>query len=122
MNVMAVVLAVAMILSGECGSIGAECEMAVAQTMVARIESDEFPDSLNGVMAAYHGRAAPTVTSIALALLLVTGDLKDGNGFYYTYSETDRYQMRWRKGDMVICDEHLFFCQHFSKQWPGWNR
>jgi len=109
-------LLLATILSGECGPLGPQCEVAVARTVVARVESDAFPADVAAVLGGYHGRGGPTATGLALAHLVVSGELEAGP-FLYTYSEMDRLRRRWRVGDEHICAAGL--CQHFSGTWPG---
>ena len=114
----ALLLAAAMTLSGECGPIGLDCELAVAHTMANRLADDRWPADLEGVLTGYYGRGVPSDTSLMLAYLLVTWPeaLVDGQ-HYYCYSDADRARMGWAAGDAVVCGAGL--CLHVSQDWPG---
>lgn len=114
----ALLLAVAVTLSGECGPLGLDCEVACARTMANRMADDRWLSDLESVLEGYYGKAAPSATSLALAYVLVTQPeaLADGRTFY-AYSDMDRLTMGWRKGDDVVCGAGL--CLHVTATWPG---
>lgn len=114
----ALMLAVAITLSGECGPIGPRCEMAVARTMANRLADPAFPATVDGVLSAYYGKAVPTESAIGFAALVVYAPerVADG-GARYAYSNEDRLTMGWRFGDEVICGAGL--CVHLTSDWPG---
>ena len=114
----ALILAVAVTLSGEAGPLGPEAELAVAKTMANRLVDERFPDDLGGVLEAYYGRGTPTATALAYAALLVSAPnvLADGR-YLYVYSDADRARMGWVKGDEMYCGHGL--CLHLSSYWMG---
>lgn len=114
----ALLLAAAVVLSGECSFLGLDCELAVAHTISNRMADDRWPSDLEGVLEGYYGKAAPSATSLALAYVLVAQPeaLADGRAFY-AYSDMDRLAMGWRKGDDVVCGAGL--CLHVTATWPG---
>lgn len=116
MTIPSLLLLLAMTLSGEAGPLGPNAEVAVAKTVVARLESASFPDELPAVLEAYYGRGEPTITSLALAHLVLRGELEAGP-YYYVFSEQDRRFMGWRSGDETISGHGLML--HLSSEWPG---
>lgn len=68
----ALVLAAAVTLSGECGPLGLDCELAVSRTMANRMADERWPDDLEDVLTGYYGRGVPSDTALALAYVLVT--------------------------------------------------
>ena len=114
----ALLLAASIVLSGECGPIGLDCQIAVAATVANRMADDRWPADLEGVLEGYYGKAAPSATSLALAYLLVTqpAALADGR-WYYCYSDADRARMGWAAGDTAVCAAGL--CLHLSESWMG---
>ena len=114
----ALLLAAAVTLSGECGPLGVECELAVARTMANRMTDDRWPDDLGGVLTGYYASAAPTDTALALGYVLATMPRALANGeHYYAYSDADRARMGWAVGEQTICKAGL--CLHLSGTWMG---
>ena len=114
----ALVLAAAVTLSGECGPLGVECELAVARTMANRMTDDRWPDDLGGVLTGYYGRGVPSDSALMLAYLLATWPRALANGeHYYAYSDADRTRMGWAVGEQTICKAGL--CLHLSGTWMG---
>jgi hypothetical protein len=112
------VLAAAIVLSGECGALGPDCELAVARTMANRLADDRFPADLAGVLDAYYGRGIPTASSLAYAALLVSTPMVLSDGAHlYCYSDADRARMGWAKGDETVCGSGL--CVHLSREYGG---
>ena len=114
----ALVLAAAVTLSGECGPLGFDCELAVARTCANRMADERWPADLEGVLEGYYGKAAPSPTSLMLAYVLVEWPeaLADGT-HYYAYSDADRTRMGWAAGDATVCGHGL--CVHVAQDWPG---
>jgi len=116
--VTALLLVAAVTLSGECGPLGVECELAVARTMANRMTDDRWPDDLGGVLTGYYASAAPTDTALALGYVLATMPRALANGeHYYAYSDADRARMGWAAGEQTICKAGL--CLHLSGTWMG---
>lgn len=114
----ALVLAAAVTLSGECGPLGVECELAVARTIANRMTDDRWPADLEAVLEGYYGKASPSATSLTLAYVLVTQpEALQDNVHYYAYSDADRARMGWRKGEDTVCKAGL--CLHLSGTWMG---
>lgn len=115
MTYLTLILALAVRLSGECGAIGDQCTVAVARTMANRYVQDY---DLPAVLDAYHGRAAPTVgsTAVAVALLRCPRCLADGRN-YYVWSDADMATMGWPAGDASLCGSGL--CVHLAHAYPG---
>lgn len=114
----ALLLAAAVTLSGECGPLGLNCELAVARTCANRMADERWPDDLEDVLTGYYGRGVPSDTALMLAYLLVTRpeSLSDGR-WYYAYSDADRTRMGWAAGDATVCGHGL--CVHVAQDWPG---
>lgn len=114
----ALVLAAAVTLSGECGPLGLNCELAVARTCANRMADERWPDDLEDVLTGYYGRGVPSDTALMLAYVLVTRpeSLSDGRTFY-AYSDADRARMGWAVGEQTICKAGL--CLHLSGTWMG---
>ena len=114
----ALVLAAAVTLSGECGPLGLNCELAVARTCANRMADERWPDDLEDVLTGYYGRGVPSDTALALAYVLVTRpeSLSDGRTFY-AYSDADRARMGWAAGDAMVCGHGL--CLHLSREFGG---
>lgn len=113
----ALILTVALILTGECGPVGNGCEFAVARTIANRIGAPGFGATLSETLTAYYGHAdEPSAEALRVARLLWMSDLSDGK-YYFAYSDQDRRRMGWRKGDAVICGSGL--CLNLSATWPG---
>ena len=114
----ALVLAAAVTLSGECGPLGLNCELAVARTCANRMADERWPADLEDVLTGYYGRGVPSDTALALAYVLVTRPeaLSDGRTFY-AYSDADRARMGWAAGDATVCGHGL--CVHLSGTWMG---
>ena len=115
----ALILAVAVTLSGEAGPLGPEAELAVAKTMANRMADDRWPSDLGGVLDAYYGRGTPTATALTYAALLVSAPnvLASEEGYLYVYSDADRARMGWAKGDEMYCGRGL--CLHCHESGGG---
>ena len=111
-------IVVASVLSGECGVLGLDCELAVARTCANRMADERWPADLEGVLEGYYGRGVPSDTALALAYVLVTRpeSLSDGRTFY-AYSDADRARMGWAAGDATVCGHGL--CVHLAESWMG---
>lgn len=115
------ILTVAIVIAGECGPISGGCEIEMARTMANRLESPDFPSTIEEVLEAYYGRGDVTAASLGAAMRLLSRpeSLTDGK-YYFAYSNSDRVNMGWREGDEVICGASL--CVNFSERWPGCGR
>ena len=114
----ALVLAAAVTLSGECGPLGFDCELAVARTCANRMADDRWPADLEGVLEGYYGRGVPSDSALMLAYLLATWPRALANGeHYYAYSDADRARMGWAAGDAMVCGHGL--CLHLSREFGG---
>ena len=112
------IIAIAIVIAGECGPIGNGCEIEIAKTMANRLVSGEFGDTAEEVLEDYYGVGEVTPDAIRAAIIFVSmpEELSDGK-YYFAYSNSDRYNMGWRKGDETICGSGL--CVNFSCDWPG---
>ena len=110
----ALLLAAAVTLSGECGPLGLDCELAVARTCANRMADERWPDDLEDVLEGYYGRGTPTDTALMLAYVLVEWPeaLADGR-WYYCYSEQDRTRQGWPRGQQTVSAYGLTV--HFSE-------
>lgn len=109
------IMVLAVIIAGECGTIGGTCEVEVARTMANRyVVAGDWAE----VVGAYYGRGEPTVASwvAASAALSAPAAMADGR-YVYVYSDQDREVMGWRRGDTVMCGPPG--CLHFAADWPG---
>ena len=114
----ALVLAAAVTLSGECGPLGLDCELAVARTCANRMADERWPDDLEDVLTGYYGRGVPSDTALMLAYVLVTRPQALENvRWYYAYADADRTRMGWAAGDATVCGHGL--CLHVAQDWPG---
>jgi hypothetical protein len=117
--ILQLLLMIAVTLSGECGSMGGNCEVAVARTMANRYVQC---GDMDAVLSAYYGRGEPTVRSLAVARLFLAapGAFADGR-YYYVYSDRDRLDQGWVRGDRHVCDVGGM-CLNFTAEWPGNRR
>lgn len=110
----AMVWRLACVLEGEAGVLGTRGMYYVADTMLARREGG---DSWEAVLAAYYGNQCPPSEGAMQMAARMLADPWQSNGRRYVYSETDRVNMGWRKGDFIYGKEDYLL--HFSREWPG---
>jgi len=116
MSGLVLVLAVATVLQGEAGPLGPDAMTAVADTMIARKVSPDFPNSWPEVLEAYYARADPSPEAIAIAYRAVTTPWTPGR-YFFAYSAEDRARRGWRRGDRVIEGHRLQL--HLAASWPA---
>jgi spore germination cell wall hydrolase CwlJ-like protein len=119
-RVNALILLLALHLSGECGSVGHGCEFAVARTMANRLGSPGFPTTVEGMLEAYYAVAEePTPDALREARLFLTDpDVLRDERYFYAYSNADRRTQGWGPGDEVICGPGGL-CVNLAKEFPG---
>ncbi len=88
MTTWALVLTVAMTLEGEAGVLGAPGMVLVADSMLARLESPDHPDTWGEVLEAYYGSAPPGPAALAIAARAVTSPW-ESKGMPYCLSAAD---------------------------------
>ncbi|NPV08363.1 MAG: hypothetical protein HPY83_10445 [Anaerolineae bacterium] len=116
MRNMVLVLAVAAVLQGEAGVLGPDGMTAVADTMLARLDSPDFPDTWEGVLRGYYAYEEPGPEAIAIAYAAVMHTW-DHDDYVYAYSAADIRSRRWREGDQVIRGRGAEL--HLARSWPG---
>ena len=102
-------------LEGEAGTIGLPGYVMVADTMLARLNSKEFPNTWSGVLRAYYGYAKPSRLALLVARVAVEAPWLP-YGFTFVYSASDRRQLDLPCGDLVLKDGALEL--HFYTYFP----
>ncbi len=116
MTGMVLVLAVAAVLQGEAASIGPTGMEAVADTMLARLESDQYGETWDEVLEAYYASATPGSDAITIAYAAVMHPWQPDD-YVFAYSDADCRNRRWRPGDVTLSGPAGSL--HLSKEWPG---
>jgi len=116
----ALLLTVALMLSGEAGHIGNGAEEAIARVLANRVGAPGFATTMDGAMSGFYARAdVPTPEAIRVARLLLTDpEMLRDERYLYCYSDDDRRTQGWRRGDRVLCGGGEL-CLHFAHDWPG---
>ena len=116
----ALLLSIALMITGEVGAIGNGAELEVARVLANRVGVPGFAMTMDGALAGFYARAdVPTPESIRVARLLLTDPdaVRDGR-YYYVYSDDDMRTQGWGRGDRTICGDGGL-CLHFAHDWPG---
>jgi len=110
------IILLAITLQGEAGILGTKGMYQVADTILARLASPDYPNTLENVLEVYYARAEPSEEAIGLAACAILSPWTPGP-FFYAYGDGDVSRFGWRQGDEVLCGHG--FCLHLAREWPG---
>jgi len=102
-------------LEGEAGPLGLPGLIMVADTMIGRKMSDDFPDSWRLILPAYYGWATPSKEAVAIAIV-ANRDPWTPTGLKFVYSQTDIENLGLPPADLVV--ENHPFRLHFYRTFP----
>lgn len=115
MTTFIIILHLAYVLEGEAGCIGPDAMLATADTVLARVVSPYFPDTIEDVLGAYYGSARPSEGALGIAMLAIFSPWRPGP-YLFAYGQGDVRRLGWRPGERIICKQG--YCQHFSRTFP----
>jgi len=106
------ILQIARVLTGEASILGWPGMLAVAYTILCRLESGRYGEDLSYILQAYNGDQPPTDEALILARILVERPeqirelwirrFQDSRWFYYVMSRDDVALLGWPPAERMI--------------------
>lgn len=121
------IIQVARVLTGEAAIFGWPGMLAVAYTILCRLESGRYGGDLSSILQAYNGDQEPTPEALILARILVDrpGQIRelwirgfqDSRWFYYVMSREDVALLGWPPAERVIPSRVIPFTLNLYSRW-----
>lgn len=103
--------------SGEADVVGAEGVYLVACTIVNRLRSPHYPETLDGVLRAYFAPdETPTAEYVSLAEKALSGGCPP---VVYAFSVQDTAKLGFDRGSADFVVAHKSWALYFWADWPG---